>query len=125
MSDRSKRVAERVAWLLLRMVTPGMHRSGSGSITAWDTYTVDDFVRAFPEAQKTLRVYTMGPNSSPMLNATAKRAEAAGYITSGSIGNHDARSYNQRTWCRTWRITDVGLRAIETETKSLDQLEKK
>lgn len=104
MNSRANRADERMLWLLRRMTTPAR----DGFITAWQTEDVDAFVRAFPEADKTLRVYTMGPNSSPMLNAAAKRAKEAGFITAGSIGNDDARSYNQRTWCRTWRITAAG-----------------
>lgn len=108
---RTGRPHERMTWLLRRM-TDG-HRSGF--IVAWDTDTVDAFVRDFPEAGRSLRVYTMGPNSSPMLNAAAKRAKDAGYITAGSIGTEDARSYNQRTWARTWRLTAAGSAALETE----------
>lgn len=110
-----KRVHERIIWLLRRMVTPGPHSAGSGHITCWSEETVDDFVAAFPEAKKTLIVYSMGPHSSPMLNAAARRAAAAGYLTAGSIGNMDARQYNQRTWCRTWRITDPGRRILTEE----------
>lgn len=100
------RANDRMVWLLRRMVDPA--RGSDGFITAWDTDTVDAFVKAFPEAEKTLRVYMMGPNSAPMLNTAAKRAKVAGYITPGSVGNDDARSYQQRTWCRTWTITAAG-----------------
>lgn len=110
-----KRAHERVIWLLLRMTTSGPHSAGSGHITCWHEEDVDDFVAAFPEARKTLIVYSMGPHSSPMLNATARRAAAAGYLAAGSIGNMDARQYNQRTWCRTWRITDAGRRILTEE----------
>jgi hypothetical protein len=79
--QRSERAHERMVWMLRRMVTGGPHCAGSGFIVAWDTYTVDDFVCAFPEAKRTLRVYITGPNSAPMLNAAAKRAEAAGWFT--------------------------------------------
>ena len=92
--------------MLRRMVDPSIGRDGF--IVAWDSYTVDDFVRAFPEAEKSLVVYLHGPNSCPMLNAAAKRARDAGYIVPGVVGNEDARSYQQRTWCRTWRLTDAG-----------------
>lgn len=105
---------ERVLWLLRRMVTCGRHGSGSGFITCWDSQTVDDFVAAFPEAKRTLIYYSMGPHSSPMLNRAARRARDAGYISPGSIGNEDARSFNQRTWCRTWRITDAGRQYLAT-----------
>ena len=107
MTERVRgRAHERMVWVLNRMCD--RLRCRDGFIVAWDTDTVDDFVRAFPEAEKSLIIYMMGPNSSPMLNAAAKRAKEAGYITPGSIGNMDARSYNQRTWCRTWRFTDTG-----------------
>jgi ribosomal protein S10 len=102
------RAHERMIWLLRYMVTVGSGRAGSGFLVAWDEATVDAFVRAFPEAEKTLRWYLMGPNSSPMLNRAAKRAERLGYLRAGHIGNQDARQYNQRTWCRTWSITDAG-----------------
>lgn len=105
---------ERVLWLLRRMVTRGRHGCGSGFITCWDPQTVDDFVAAFPEAQKTLIKYSMGAHSSPLLNATARRAAGAGYLIAGALGNTDARSYNQRTWCRTWRITDAGRQYLAT-----------
>jgi hypothetical protein len=102
----TRRTTERVLWLLRRMCET--RHGNDGFIVAWDTYTVDDFVKAFPEAEKTLHIYFAGPNSSPMLNATAKRAEANGFVTPGHIGNPDARHYMQRTWCRTWRITPEG-----------------
>lgn len=107
MTKRSKRAEERMLWLLRRMT-----RSGLSGMTAWDTETVDAFVKAFPEAEKTLRIYMMGPNSSPMLNRAAKRAKDRGYIRPGHIGNEDARSFNQRTWCRHWSITDAGRRFL-------------
>ena len=104
------RAHDRALWLLRKMMDP--QQGAPGFIVAWDEETVYAFVRTFPEAEKTLRVYTMGPNSSPMLNAAAKRAERLGYVTAGSIGNQDARHYNQRTWCRTWRITEAGRRFL-------------
>ena len=97
---------ERMMWLLRIMVDP--RRCRRGHILAWDEDVVDEFVRAFPEAEKTLVVYMMGSNSSPMLNRAAKRAKTLGYITPGSIGNDGARSFNARTWCRTWRLTASG-----------------
>ena len=77
-------------------------------IVAWNGWDVDAFVKAFPEAEKTLHYYLIGPNSCPMLNAAAKRARDAGYISPGVIGNDSAREYKQRTWCRTWRLTGTG-----------------
>ena len=103
-STRSIRADKRMLWLLRRMA----HFPHQGFILAWDIETVDDFVKAFPEAEKTLRYYLMGPHSSPMLNAAAKRAKNAGYIEPGVCGTMDARQYNQRTWCRTWRLTGIG-----------------
>lgn len=111
-SDRIRRAQERMLWLLRHMTTPSVGSSGSGFIVAWDTDTVDKFVIAFPEAKNTLVVYLMGPNSSPMLNRAAKKAHTLGYIEPGVIGCQDARSYNQRTWSRTWTITPDGRRAI-------------
>lgn len=77
-------------------------------IVAWDSDTVDDFVKAFPEAERTLIVYTQGPNSSPMLNRIANIAYKLGYLSASSIGNQEARSYNRKTWCRYWVLTDKG-----------------
>jgi hypothetical protein len=104
MTKTIMRAAERMAWLLERIAS--IHHNGH--TVAWDLKTVDDFVTRFPEADRTLRVYTMGPNSSPMLNRAAKRAEHFGYLIPGRIGTQDARRYNQRTWCRTWRLTPQG-----------------
>lgn len=102
-----ERTDERMWWLLQKM------DNHYGFLVAWDEDVVDAFVDAFPEAEKTLRVYTLGPNSSPMLNRTAKRAYDLGLVSPGSIGNQGARSYNQRTWCRTWSLTDKGRAAIQ------------
>jgi len=94
------RAHERMLWLLERI-----SRLSCKGTAAWDEKMVDAFVEAFPEALKTLRIYTMGPNSSPMLNRAARRAERLGYLRAGVIGNMDARQYNQRTWCRYWSLT--------------------
>jgi hypothetical protein len=102
---------ERVLWLLRWMTNPV--KCSSGFLVAWNENIVDAFVQAFPEAQKALRYYMIGPNSCPMLNAAAKRAKDAGYITPGVIGNEGARDYNQRTWCRTWNVTPAGRAAAE------------
>lgn len=110
MAKEAGRPHERMVWLLRRMMRPGQ----DGFITAWQTEDVDAFVRDFPEAKKSLIIYMMGPNSSPMLNAAAKRAKGYGYITPGSIGNMDARSFQQRTWCRTWRMTETGRHFLAT-----------
>ena len=45
----------------------------------------------------------------PMLNRAALRARKLGYVRPGVIGNEEARNYNQRTWCRTWRMTALGV----------------
>lgn len=99
-------------WLLRLMTTVSRFSGGYGFIVAWETDIVDEFVRTFPEARRTLRVYTLGPNVSPMLSRAAKRAEKAGYLEAGSIGCEDARAYNQRTWSRTWSITPAGRRFL-------------
>jgi hypothetical protein len=98
-----------MTWLLRRIA------DRQGFLVAWDADTVDAFVKAFPEAEKTLVYYMMGPHSSPMLNAAAKRAKDAGYVTAGVLGNEGARDYNQRSWCRTWRLTDAGREAFLKE----------
>lgn len=95
-------------WILRLIVK----RKFSG-IVAWDAEVVDDFVEDFPEAEKSLIYYMMGPNSCPMLNRAAKRGEAKGYLKAGSVGNMDARSYNLRTWCRYWSITEKGIEALK------------
>jgi hypothetical protein len=41
------------------------------------------------------------------------RAKDAGYITAGVVGNMDARSYNQRTWCRYWSLTPKGAQLVD------------
>lgn len=116
-----RRPHDRMIWLLQRMTRWGPNSCAYGFIVAWDLETVDAFVSAFPEAEKTLIYYLMGPNSSPMLNAAAKRAKDAGYITPGHIGNQDARSYNQRTWCRTWRMTPAGFALLANLPKESKQ----
>lgn len=98
-----KRTLERVEWLLKKIAAT----TYSGMV-AWDEDVVDDFIEAFPEANKTLICYTQGPHSSPMLNRTAAIAKELGYLSAGSLGNMDARSFNQRTWCRYWSLTDTG-----------------
>lgn len=98
------RTDQRMLWFLRRLTS----FERRGFIVAWDAYTVDDFVEAFPEATRGLRVYMVGPNSSPMLNAAANRAKSRGYVVPGHIGNADAGEFNQRTWCRTWSITARG-----------------
>ena len=103
---KSNRVKERVLWLLRFL------KSRGGFCVAWDTETVDRFVQDFPEAEKGLRYYLFGPNSSPMLNDAAGRASRAGFIQAGHIGNEDARAYQQRTWCRTWTFTKRGYQEL-------------
>jgi hypothetical protein len=110
----SKRAHERMCWLLDRMDSK-VHSGGHGFAVAWDEDLVDDFLSAFPEAKKTMTVYTIGAPSVPMLNRAAKRAERLGYLRAGVVGNQDARSYNQRTWCRTWRIMLGGWNKDEYE----------
>lgn len=109
MNVRSQRADERMTWLLLQM-NEGHRR---GFIIAWDEDFVDAFVDAFPEAEKSQKYYLIGANSVPMLNAAAKRAHNRGFIAPGSIGNMDARSYSQRTWCRTWNLTREGVWAAD------------
>lgn len=99
---KRERVRKRVLWLLRLL------ERQHGFAVAWDEETVDKFVEAFPEAEKSLKVYLMGANSCPMLNDAARRARVAGFIVAGSLGNQDARQYNQRTWCRTWNLTGRG-----------------
>jgi hypothetical protein len=98
-----KRADERMRWVLNEIV-----RRKFGGIVAWDADVVDDFVEAFPEAEKTLVIYSQGPNSCPMLNRAATRARDRGYLIPGHVGNQDARSFNLRTWCRYWSITPAG-----------------
>lgn len=102
-----QRTVERIVWLLRYL------KSRDGFCVAWDAEAVDKFVREFPEAENSLRYYLMGPHSSPMLNDTAAKAKRLGLISAGHIGNQNARSYNQRTWCRCWTITEAGLAELE------------
>lgn len=111
----SARADERMWWLLLKM------SSQWGFVCCWDEDLVDEFVNAFPEAKKTLIVYLMGNNVSPMLNRAAKRARDLGYIKAGSVGNQDARSFNQRTWCRTWSFTAKGMEALRAKRDELQK----
>lgn len=99
MGNRRQRAHERMIWLLNHI-----DRTSCRGTVAWEDETVNAFVDAFPEALKTLRCYTLGPHSCPMLNRAAKRAEKMGYLRAGHLGNQDARSYNQRTWCRYWDL---------------------
>lgn len=111
LSRSRTRSEQRMRWLLNKMVEHG----GRGFLVAWDEEVVDAFVEAFPEAERTLRVYTMGPNSCPLLNRAARKARDLGYLEAGVVGNMDARSYNQRTWCRTWSLTSKGRSAYAGE----------
>jgi hypothetical protein len=95
-----------MVWLLQRMRDRG--KCPFGLLVAWNQDLVDDFLKAFPEAEKTTTFYTLGPPSVPMLNRAARRAQRLGYLIAGTCGNRDARSYNQRTWCRTWRLSPLG-----------------
>lgn len=104
----TRRTEERLLWLL-RLLTEKQRR---GFVVAWDEDIVDDFVAEFPEAERSLKIYTLGPNLCPMLNRTAALAKRRGFIEAGHVGNQDARSFNQRTWSRTWSITDAGRAAI-------------
>lgn len=107
---KPSRADDRMMWLLRWMTHPVWCRHGF--VVAWDTELVDAFVGEFPESRKTMKVYTLGPNSVPMLNRAAGKAYRLGYLQAGHIGNQDARSYNQRTWCRTWTITPEGRAAV-------------
>ena len=108
------RVHERVLWLIKLMAEPSRRRF----MVAWSAETVDAFVKAFPEAERSLRYYMFGPNSSPMLNRAAQRAKRLGFVVAGHIGNDDARALSQRTWCRTWTLTDRGMEAANRASMS-------
>jgi hypothetical protein len=84
-------------------------------LVAWDVELTDAFLDTFPEALKSTCFYTLGAPSVPMLNRAAKRARGAGYLRAGVIGNQEARSYNQRTWCRTWSLTAAGREVADCE----------
>jgi hypothetical protein len=104
------RTITRVMWLIKQIC-----ESTCESVVAWDESLVDNFVKEFPESKSGLRVYTLGPNSCPMLNRTAAVAYNLGYIEPGVIGTQDARQYNQRTWCRMWTITKSGRVKVKGE----------
>ena len=114
------RAHDRMIWLLKWMTN--RVRCPFGFLVAWQEDVVDAFLDAFPEALKSSTFYTIGSPSVPMLNLAAKRAKDAGYIRPGVIGNEDARSYNQRTWCRTWSLTDSGWAAVGTDNPDAQKL---
>lgn len=105
-----KRTTQRMNWVLQWL----SNTSYKGEC-AWEVETVDMFVEAFPEAKKSLKYYMMGANSCPMLNQAAGKAHKLGYLDAGSVGNQDARSYNQRTWCRYWKLTPAGEHYLEEQ----------
>lgn len=98
------RTDQRMLWVLKKIAS----RKGLESMVAWDEDVVDAFMEEFPESEAATVYYTMGPFSCPMLNRAANRAKARGFLRPGHIGNMDARSFNQRTWCRVWIITKEG-----------------
>lgn len=102
---------DRMMWLLCRLSNRTWFHSGF--VVAWDQDFVDAFMEAFPESVKAARHYTLGASSVPMLNRAAKKAESLGYLEAGHVGNQDARSYNQRTWCRCWTLTPGGREVAE------------
>ena len=108
---------DRMLWLLQRMSVRLWHPSGT--VVAWDQNLVDAFLEDFPESEKGAKHYTLGPSSVPMLNRAAKLGESMGYLEAGSVGNADARSYNQRTWCRTWTLTSKGRKAAEGKVEEV------
>lgn len=112
---KENRADERMWWLLFKI------SSRYGHIVAWDEDDVDEFVNAFPEAENTLIYFMMGHNVCPTINRAAQRAKKLGYISAGSIGNQDARSFNQRTWCRTWRLTHAGIDALKARRVVLSE----
>ncbi len=92
----------RMLWVLRRI-----HKN-NGYCIAWDEEVVDAFIKEFPESAQTTVRYMIGADSCPMLNRAANRAKKLGFLSPGHTGTDDARSYNQRTWARTWRLTDAG-----------------
>lgn len=107
MSDEPKTTPhDRMMWVLCRLANRTWFPSGF--VVAWDQDFGDAFMEAFPESAKAARHYTLGASSIPMLNRAAKQAESLGYLEAGHVGNQDARSYNQRTWCRCWTLTHQG-----------------
>jgi hypothetical protein len=99
-----KRTEQRMLWMMVRMT--GLH--GLGGCVAWDEDFVDAFVEAFPEAQRSLRVYLLGANSSPMLNRAAAMARDRGFLSPGSIGSGERGGFACRSWARYWSITPAG-----------------
>lgn len=98
-----RRTNQRMLWVLRRIRTNNI-----GFCIAWDEKVVDDFIKEFPESAKTTVRYVIGADSCPMLNRAAGRAKRLGFLRAGHIRTEDARSYNQRTWARTWYLTDAG-----------------
>jgi hypothetical protein len=92
---------KRVDWIMQRAT-----RLAAFHIMA-DQDVTDDFVKEFPEAEKTLQVYFVGPNSCPMFNRMCRLAAKEGLLKSGSIGVAvEGRGW--KTWARIWRITETG-----------------
>jgi hypothetical protein len=98
-----RRTNLRMLWILRRI-----QKTFIGFCIAWDEEVVDDFIKEFPEAANTTVRYVIGADSCPMLNRAANRAKRLGFLQSGHVGTEDARSYNQRTWARTWSLTAAG-----------------
>lgn len=110
------RTDQRMLWILRRSAM-----YGHGFLVAWDLPTQRAFLESFPEAVRTTVFYTLGPWVVPMMDRAARRARDRGYFIPGATGNSDARSFNQRTWARTWRLTTAGksfLASLGNEKKS-------
>lgn len=117
------RPEQRMHWVLRRCIDPT--HGGRGGIIAWDADTVDDFVAAFPEAEKALRVYRMRPNSSPMLNRAAKLAKDKNYLQPSVRGNSDRGWFNIRSWSRYWHLTQNGWDYLKrTEPKDIERYDR-
>lgn len=99
---KMRRTNQRMLWLLKRI------KENQGYAIAWDSDLVDAFVKEFPESEKNLIYYTQGANSCPMLNRAAQRAKRLLFLEAYSGGTDGAHSYHQRTWHRSWKLTDAG-----------------
>lgn len=100
---RSTKVQARMDWLLHQFVT-FPHKGG---MSAWDSDFVDTFTNQFPETEKSLIVYCIGPNRSPALNRTARALQSEGFLRAGVIDS-DTVGRQFRTWARYWSVTKKG-----------------
>lgn len=103
MRKDTKRVRERMVWLLRRIAA-----TDAGTITAWDAKTIDNFIANFPESDRIRAKNSDELVGSQTLTRAANLCRQAGYIVPGTAGNMACFADRVKTWNRTWTITDKG-----------------